>query len=110
VAGLARTGTRIFLLYPALFVVVSWQRGLLIQGRATRPVNTGMAINLAVTGLFLALGVTLRWPGIPSAAVALYAAAVAELLYLGWRVRAELGVSFFAGITARSLRPAPVKE
>lgn len=110
VAELARTGTRLFLLYPALFVVVSWQRGLLIKGRATRPVNTGMAINLVVTALFLALGVALRWPGIPSAALALYAAIFAELLYLGWRVRAQLGISFFAGLTARSLRPAPLKE
>lgn len=110
VAALAATGTRLFLLYPALFVVVSWQRGLLIKGRQTRPVNTGMAINLVVTGLFLALGVTMRWPGIPSAALALYAAIIAEFFYLGWRVRSELGISFLAGLTARRLRPAAAKE
>lgn len=110
VARLAATGTRIFLLYPALFVIVSWQRGLLINSRATRPVNTGMAINLLVTALFLALGVALRWPGIPGAALALYAAIIAELLYLGWRVRSQMGISFLAGLTTRSLRPAAAKE
>jgi hypothetical protein len=65
-----------------------------------------MAINLVVTGLFLAVGVVLRWPGIPSAALALYAAIVAEFLYLGWRVRSRLGISFLAGLRPRSMHPA----
>jgi hypothetical protein len=43
VAGLARYGTQLFLLYPALFVAGLVAAGAADQGRATRPVNMGMA-------------------------------------------------------------------
>jgi progressive ankylosis protein len=109
VAGLARYGTRLFLLYPALFVLVAWLRGLLINSRATRPVNVGMAINLLITAAFLALGVAMRWPGITSAAVALYLAIVAELLYLTWQVRVRLGIRLWADPRPRAWRPAVTK-
>jgi hypothetical protein len=77
----------LFALYPSLAVLTSWLRGLLIQGRVTRPVNIGMVINLALTGGVLLIGVRLGWSGLPTAALALNLAAAAELLYLGWRTR-----------------------
>jgi progressive ankylosis protein len=110
VAGLAAYGTRLFLLYPALFVLVSWLRGLLIKSRATRAVNLGMGINLLLTGVVLALGVAMRWDGITSAALALYLAIIAELLYLAWRVRARLGIRLWADPRPRWLRPAVAEE
>ncbi len=110
VAGLAAYGTRLFLLYPALFVVVSWLRGLLIRSRATRAVNLGMGINLLLTAALLALGVAQRWDGMTTAAAALYLAIVAELLFLAWRVRARLGIHLWAGPGRRSLRPAVAEE
>ncbi|MFW6042305.1 MAG: hypothetical protein ACOC9C_01340 [Chloroflexota bacterium] len=87
VASLAAYGTRLFLLYPAFFVLVSWLRGILIHDRETSVVNAGMAINLAVTAIVLFLGVTARLTGILTAALALNAAIVAELLYLFMRRR-----------------------
>jgi hypothetical protein len=90
VATLAASGTRLFLLYPALFVLLSWLRGLLINHRATKAVNLGMAINLAVTAAILIVAVALRLPGIVAAGIALNVALVAELIVIVWRTRARL--------------------
>jgi hypothetical protein len=92
----------LFVLYPSLAVLTSWLRGLLIQGRVTRPVNIGMIINLALTGTVLLIGVRLGWPGLPTAALALNLAAAGELLYLGWRTRLFLPPE----LPLISLRPA----
>ena len=92
VAALAERGTTFFVLYPALFVLVSWLRGLLIKQRATRAVNGGMALNLTLTALLLAVGIQLEWRGILTAALALNVAIAAELLYLAWRTRKQLDV------------------
>jgi progressive ankylosis protein len=110
VAELSRYGTQLFLLYPALFVVVSWLRGLLIKVRATRSVNMGMIINLVLTGVILAIGVALRWPGITTAAAALYLAILAEMVYLARRVRMRLGVRIWTSRQPRMLQPAIVEE
>lgn len=83
-----------FALFPALAVLTSWLRGLLIQGRSTRPVNVGMAINLVVTTVVLLIGVYLRWPGLTATALALNLAAVAELTYLAWRTKTVLPPQF----------------
>jgi hypothetical protein len=92
----------LFVLYPSLAVLTSWLRGLLIQGRVTRPVNIGMIINLALTGAVLLIGVRLGWSGLPTAALALNLAAAAELVYLGWRTRLFLPPE----LPLISLRPA----
>jgi hypothetical protein len=99
VAVLAASGTRLFLLYPALFVLLSWLRGLLISHRATKAVNLGMAINLAATAVILIVAVALRLPGIVAAAAALNVALVAELFVIVWRTRVRLpaALSFSAG-------------
>lgn len=84
----------LFVLYPALAVLTSWLRGLLIQGRVTRQVNVGMALNLATTGLILLVGVQLRWPGLATTALALNLAAAVELIYLAWRTQEILPPHF----------------
>jgi len=90
VGELALSSLSLFLLFPALAVLTSWLRGLLIHGRHTRDVNVGMAINLAVTGATLLVGLRQTWPGLPTAALALNLASLAEVLYLTARTRAAL--------------------
>lgn len=92
----------LFVIFPALAVLTSWLRGLLIQGRVTRPVNIGMGINLALTGVILLAGVRIGWSGLPATALALNMAAVAELIYLAWRTRAVLPPQ----LSLLGLRPA----
>ncbi len=92
VGELARSSLALFLLYPALTVMTSWLRGLLIKRHVTSQVNLGMVINLSVTTLVLVIGVYLKLPGLPTAAIALNLAAVCEVIYLAWR-------------TGRTLRP-----
>jgi hypothetical protein len=94
VAAMAREGLLIFLALPGLTTLISWIRGLLIDARATGIVNGGMAINLIVTAALLYIGVSRGWPGINSAALALSAAAAAELLFLWWRVSGVLQFRF----------------
>ncbi len=84
VGALTESSLIYFLLFPALATFISWLRGLLINRRATKAVNVGMAINLGVTAVVLAIGLLARWPGLPTAAMALNAAALGEILYLGW--------------------------
>ncbi|MBK6326042.1 MAG: hypothetical protein KA362_09710 [Chloroflexi bacterium] len=84
VGALTESSLIYFLLFPALATFISWLRGLLINRRATKAVNVGMAINLAITASVLTIGLLARLPGLPTAAVALNAAAVGEILYLGW--------------------------
>ncbi|MGB3713251.1 MAG: hypothetical protein WA996_02360 [Candidatus Promineifilaceae bacterium] len=86
VAVIARMGILLFIPLPALAIMISWIRGLLIDGRVTRVVNGGMVANLIVTAVILVLGVRLQWPGINTAALALTIAAGVELAYLLWRV------------------------
>ena len=90
VGKLALSSLSLFMLFPALAVLTSWLRGLLIHGRHTRDVNVGMAINLTVTSAALLFGLRQQWPGLPTAALALNLASLAELLYLTWRTRAAL--------------------
>jgi hypothetical protein len=94
VAMIARSGLILFIPLPALAIMISWIRGLLIDGRATRTVNGGMVANLFVTAAILVLGVRLQWPGINAAALALTVAAAVELVYLWWRVSRVLPFPF----------------
>jgi hypothetical protein len=86
VAAIAQEGLLVFIALPALTALIAWIRGLLINSRATGIVNGGMAINLLLTGLTLLVGVSVGWPGINSAALALSVAAAGEFLFLWWRV------------------------
>jgi hypothetical protein len=85
VGELVRSSMILFLLFPALAVITSWLRGLLIRRRVTSQVNMGMAINLSLTAIVLTLGIAFKLPGLPTAAVALNIASLGEVLYLTWR-------------------------
>ena len=62
VAEIARSGIIMFIPLPAIAIMISWIRGLLIDRRATRAVNAGMVANLVVTAAILFIGVRLQWP------------------------------------------------
>jgi hypothetical protein len=87
VGNLALSSLTLFLFYPALATITSWLRGLLINGRATKEVNVGMAVNLVTTAVVLAIGLVNELPGLPTAAVALNTASVLEIVYLTWRAQ-----------------------
>jgi len=87
VGELARSSLVLFIFYPALAVLISWLRGLLINQRVTREVNLGMAINLLVTAGVLFMGIIFGLPGLPTAAIALNFAALCEVFYLTWRTQ-----------------------
>lgn len=92
VGELALSSLGLFLLFPALAVITSWLRGLLIQSRHTRYINVGMGVNLSITAATLISGVALKWPGLPTAALALNLASAGEVLYLLWRTQQTLPV------------------
>lgn len=96
VATQARSGLILFIPFPALAMLISWMRGLLINQGNTGPVNVGMAVNLIVTIFFLFLGVGLNWPGINAAAIALVVAATSEFLFLWWRISGVMQFQFFS--------------
>lgn len=101
VGELAAAGLFLFLFFPALATITSWLRGLLINEKATRLVNIGMGINLVVTAVVLGAGLMTHQPGLPTAAVALNLASVAEVAYLGWRTNRILPVLW---------RPARIRD
>jgi hypothetical protein len=90
IGATARQGLFYFLLLPALTVFLSWLRGLLIHTGATKIVNLGMAVNLAVTAALLFAGVLLRLPGIATAALAMNGSYLVELSILWWGVQASV--------------------
>lgn len=92
VGELAQSGLLLFLFFPALATGTSWLRGLMIKAKATQEVNWGMGINLLVTAVTLAIGLALKQPGLPTAALALNLASLAEMLYLTQRARVVLPI------------------
>ncbi len=85
VGNLALNSVKLFILFPALAALTSWLRGLLINENVTQDINWGMAINLGITAVILIIGVVNQLPGLPTAAVALNLASLAEVIYLAWR-------------------------
>jgi hypothetical protein len=92
VGNLAQSTLAFFLFFPALATITSWLRGLLINGRATKEVNVGMAINLVITGAILGIGLANKLPGLPTAAAAFNIAAACEIIYLAWRSQRVLAI------------------
>ena len=87
VGELVREGVWLTLLFPFFGVVVFSLRGFLISQQLPHPVNSGMAINLAITALWLFLGLIFNWSGITTAALALTLAVFIETIYLVIQVR-----------------------
>lgn len=94
VGQLAQSSLIWFLFMPALTVVISWLRGLLIQSSHTRYLNVGMVINITITAILLVLGVVQQWPGLLTAALALNLASVGEIAYLLWRTQQTLPIGY----------------
>ena len=90
VGAVVRSSVAFFLFFPALATIISWLRGLLINKRITKAVNMGMAINLTITAVILAVGLYFQWTGILTAAVAFNLAAVGEIIYLGYKTQRTL--------------------
>ncbi len=74
------------LLFPALWVINSWLRGLLIRFGATTAVNGSMATNLVITIVVLLIGVSMQAPGLVTASIAMVLAAAGETAYQAWRL------------------------
>ena len=89
VGDFVQRGLAWVVLFPVLTFIVFGLRGFLISNQQTQPINVGMAINLAVSAAVLTAGLLLGWDGIVSAAMALNASVVAELIYLLWRNRQD---------------------
>ncbi|MFQ5419406.1 MAG: hypothetical protein ACE5EY_03480, partial [Anaerolineae bacterium] len=80
------------LFFPALAVINSWLKGLLINGRNTKDVNIGMGINLTVTAVILSVGLWQQWAGLATAAIALNLSSIFENIYLASRAQNLLPV------------------
>ncbi len=94
VGTIASNSLLLFIPLPALTVMISWIRGLLINKSVTKAVNAGMVVNLVVSIILLVIGVRQQWPGINAAAIALVVAAFAEFSFLWWRVSGNLEFEF----------------
>jgi progressive ankylosis protein len=82
-AAFAITPTQIIVILPALSVLLSFQRAIIVQGRQTRPITvaTGMEV-LVVAILFTALGWTGEIVGVTAAMLAFVGGRIASNLYL----------------------------
>jgi MFS family permease len=87
IAALAESGAGLALLMPLALAFVSVSRGLLTASRNTQPQAIAMLLELFVLCAILVLGVVFGWPGVPTAAVGVTAALVAEAIYLGYVIR-----------------------
>jgi hypothetical protein len=82
-AALARVPAAILVLVPALTVLTSWQRGVLVFFSRTGAITVATAINIAVLLAVVLGGVNvLPWPGAIPAALALSASLAVEVAYL----------------------------
>lgn len=94
VGQLAIDTMRWLLIFPALWVINSWLRGLLISYKATQAVNGSMVANLVVTVIILGIGLYYQLPGLQTAAIAMVIAALAETLYQAWRLGQEIEIGY----------------
>jgi hypothetical protein len=87
-AAFAMTPGRILTLMPALSVLLSLQRALVVHGRRTGPVTTASAVEVGTIALALALGIAfMDQPGATVAAMAFMVGRVAANLVLVAPVR-----------------------
>lgn len=87
IGEMARYGFWLFLPMPAMVVVVSWYRGLLMKARKTGTVNWGVAVRLAVLLPVLGLGLLWQTSGMAVAAWSVNFSVAAELIFLAWASR-----------------------
>ena len=87
-AAFALTPTRVIVLLPALSVLLSLQRAVLVEGRRTRFITVASALEvLTVATVFSALGFGLNVVGATAAFTAFFSGRLTSNLYLAWGCR-----------------------
>jgi progressive ankylosis protein len=82
-AAFAITPTQIIVILPALSVLLSFQRAIIVQGRQTRPITVATGIEVLVVAiLFTLLGWTVEIVGVTAAMLAFLGGRLASNLYL----------------------------
>ncbi len=90
-AAFALTPTKIMAPLPALSVLLSFQRAILVQGRRTRPITVATVIEVAtIAALFPLFGWGVGLVGVTAAAIAFLAGRTGGVLFLLARVRRTL--------------------
>ena len=90
-AAFAIAPTRILAIFPALTVLLSYQRAILVQGRRTRPITIATALEVAgVAIVFTALGGWVELVGVTAAVLAFVAGRLVSVSYLAGSVRRTL--------------------
>ncbi|MEX1071735.1 MAG: hypothetical protein WEC37_03825 [Anaerolineales bacterium] len=82
-ASMAEAGARLALLMPLAMAFVAGSRGLLTAQHITRPQAVAIAVELVTLIIVLVIGVSLGFPGVSVAAIAMTAALTTEAIYLG---------------------------
>ena len=97
-AQFALTPTRVIVLLPALSVLLSLQRAILVEGRRTHHITAASATEvLTVAATFSILGLGVGLVGATAAFSAFFAGRLASNLYLSFGVRATLAAGRSAG-------------
>jgi hypothetical protein len=87
-AAFAYTPTRIMALLPALSVLLSFQRAILVQGRRTRPITVATVIEVVTIALlFPFFGWGIGLVGVTAAAIAFMAGRLGGVTFLLGKVR-----------------------
>ena len=87
----ALTPTRVLVALPALSVLLSFQRAILVQARRTRPITVATAIEvITIAVLFTALGWWVELVGVTAAVIAFVGGRTASVSYLVPRSRRAL--------------------
>jgi progressive ankylosis protein len=90
-ADFAITPARILVVIPALSVLLSLQRAVLVQDRRTRPITVATALELGFVAIvFLTLGWWLELVGVVAASIAFTAGRIAGVGYLVPKMAAAL--------------------
>ncbi len=87
-AGFALTPARVIVALPAMSVLLSLQRALLVESRRTHHITIASALEvLTVAGTFTVLGFGLEWVGATAAFSAFMAGRLMSNIYLAWGCR-----------------------
>jgi Na+-driven multidrug efflux pump len=99
-AALAVRPTQILVPLPALAVLLSCQRALLVNGRSTRPITGGTVLEIvAIALLFVAASAALGVPGVTAAAIAFLGGRMTDAIYLA--VPSRRAARRFTGVRGR---------
>lgn len=91
-AAFALTPTRLLVPLPALTVLLAVQRGILVEGRRTRPITLATVIEVvAIALVFPVLGWGVGLVGVTAAAVAFLVGRIGGIAYLHGRAGGALG-------------------